>query len=149
MPEDTTATPLPRDLTGAEAAAHTARDFRPGLVRHVVPFRFLDDVDQAARDETEQRFRSLAFARRHDGQPYVVSIVAGPQTSPEDTAHPLDLGFLVTFASEGDRNYYVGRPVVTDPEYFCAAHDAFKQFVGPLLADVVVFDLIDPADRLG
>ncbi|RKR75974.1 Dabb family protein [Frondihabitans australicus] len=143
----TTVSLTTRNLTGTEAAEVTARDYRPGLVRHVVLFRFREGVDQAAQEQAEARFRALADAPRHDGAPYVVSIVAGPQTSPEDTDHVVDLGFIVTFASEGDRNYYVGQPVVTDPAYFCAAHDAYKAFVGPLLDDVIVFDLIDPADR--
>ena len=50
---------------------------------------------------------------------------------------------MLRFASEGDRNYYCGGPIVTDAALYDPAHDAFKHFVGPLLADatgVLVFD---------
>jgi hypothetical protein len=39
----------------------------------------------------------------------------------------------------------VGTPVVTDPAHYDPAHAAFKEYVGPLLADtggVLVFDII-------
>jgi hypothetical protein len=142
------ARPIARHLTGAEAAAVTARDHRPGLVRHIVLFSFAPGTAVDAVEETERRFRALAESRRSDGEPYIVSIVAGPQTSPEDTPHDLDLGFVVTFASEGDRNYYVGEPLIDDERHFDAQHAAFKRFVGPLVDDVVVFDIVDPADTV-
>lgn len=49
-------------------------------------------------------------------------------------------GYIVTFSSVADRDYFVGRPFhyPYDPH-----HDAFKQFVGPLLDKedgVIVFD---------
>ncbi len=61
----------------------TARDFRPGLVRHVVLFRYRDHVTPAQKEEVLQRFRALATSPRPDGRPYVVSIEAGTQTSGE------------------------------------------------------------------
>jgi hypothetical protein len=33
----------------------------------------------------------------------------------------------------GDRNFYVGQPIVTDSKHFDAAHQRFKDFVGPFL----------------
>jgi hypothetical protein len=118
----------------------TARDFRPGLVRHVVLFRYRPEVDEAQKGEVLRRFRGLATSPR-DGAPYVVSIEAGEQTSGEGAGGGFEHGIVVTFASEGDRNFYVGTPVVADPEFFDPEHARFKEFVGPLLADVLVFDV--------
>ena len=54
------------------------------------------------------------------------------------------MAFVVRFASEGDRNFYVGAPIVTDPAYCDRQHHAFKGIVGPRLdrqgAGVLVFD---------
>ncbi|PRY13583.1 Dabb family protein [Kineococcus rhizosphaerae] len=121
----------------------TARDFRPGLVRHVVLFRYREEVGAQQKEEVLRRFRALAGSPR-DGAPYVVSIEAGEQTSGEDAGGGFEHGVVVTFASEGDRNFYVGTPVVDDPAFFDAEHARFKDFVGPLLADVLVFDVVVP-----
>lgn len=65
------------------------------------------------------------------------------ETSGEGADQGLEQGFIVTFNSEGDRNYYVGQPVVTDSGFYDPKHQAFKDFVGPLLASTaaaLVFD---------
>lgn len=128
-------------LTKVGAARFTAPDFQPGTLRHMVMFRFRPEVTPALRNEVTKRFLALAsLSRRPDGKPVVVSIEAGPQNSGENSDLGLQEGYLVTFKSEGDRNFYVGRPIVTDARYFDAAHDAFKTFAGPYLEKVVVFD---------
>lgn len=128
-------------LTKVGAARFTAPDFQPGTLRHMVLFRFRPEVTTALRNEVTKRFLALAsLSRRPDGKPVVVSIEAGPQNSGENSDLGLQEGYLVTFKSEGDRNFYVGRPIVTDARYFDAAHDAFKTFAGPYLEKVVVFD---------
>jgi hypothetical protein len=38
------------------------------------------------------------------------------------------------FSSKGDRNFYVGKPIVTDAKFFDAVHQKFKDFVGPFVA---------------
>jgi hypothetical protein len=108
-----------------------------------VLFRYREEVTPAQKAEVLTRFRALADSWRADGQPYVVSIEAGEQTSGEGAGGGFEHGIVVTFASEGDRNHYVGTPVVDDPAFQDAAHAAFKEFVGPLLAEggVLVFDL--------
>lgn len=137
----------PRDqLAAVGAAAFTARTYRPGTLRHLVLFRYRDDVTAAQRQEVLRRFRALAGSRRADGGTYVGSVEAGEQRSGEDAGGGFDHGVVVTFASEGDRNYYVGAPVVTDPRHHDADHAAFKEFVGPLLRSpggALVFDLVD------
>lgn len=75
-----------------------------------------------------------------DGEQYILSIEHGGQLSIESAGKQFDLGFIVRFASLGDRNYYVGGDGYED-----AAHETFKAFVGPLLAPdgVIVFDFVD------
>lgn len=119
----------------------TAPDYKPGLLRHMVMFTFRPGTTAAQRAEVTRRFMALAsLSRRPDGKPVVTSIETGAQSSGENTDLGLEQGYLVTFASEGDRNFYVGRPVVTEARFFDPAHDAFKTFAAPYLARVVVFD---------
>ncbi|WP_082498866.1 MULTISPECIES: Dabb family protein [unclassified Rathayibacter] len=130
-------------------------DFRPGTLRHVVLFRFRPTALISEVDEVIARFVSLADECVRDGRPYIVSLETGPQLSTEGAGEGFDRAFLLTFASEGDLNYYVGRPAVDAPGLFDPAHDAFKAFVGPFLdtAGVVAFDfrpeLLTAPPRLG
>ncbi|MBS0981629.1 Dabb family protein [Gluconobacter cerinus] len=122
-------------------AQFTAADWHVGIVRHMVMFRYKKDATTAQRAEVSGRFLHLAQdSRRPDGRPVVVSIETGFQNSGEGVEGGLQQAFLVTFRSEGDRNYYVGKPVVTDPAFFDPAHEAFKEFAGPYLDKVMVFD---------
>ncbi|ARC56214.1 hypothetical protein AS850_03885 [Frondihabitans sp. 762G35] len=143
-------------ITDLSDADLTARDFRPGAVHHVVLFRLAAGCTQDDAQEVERRFRALADAPHPDGSgPYIRSIAAGGQTSHEGASHGFELGFVVLFASEGDRNTYVGEPLISDPALVDREHAAFKDFVGPLLAagpdGVLVFDFTDggatPASR--
>lgn len=125
-------------------ARFTARDYAIGTVVHIVLFRFDSAVGDEERAEVGRRFHALAAAER-DGEPYIVSIVSGPQLSGEVEPGGFELAFVVTFASLGDRNYYVGEPIVADPAFFDPVHAQFKSFVGPLLAPVdgvLVFDFV-------
>ncbi|NQX12593.1 Dabb family protein [Microbacteriaceae bacterium VKM Ac-2855] len=130
------------DLALLDAEAYTAADFRPGILRHIVLFRFAPTTLLADVDAVTERFLALQRDGLRDGLPYIVSIEAGAQLSTEPVGDGFDRGFIVTFASEGDRNYYIGRPVVDGPGLFDPAHDAFKAFVGPFLdtAGIVAFD---------
>ena len=118
----------------------TARDYQPGEVHHIVLFRPVDATDNVAAEIT-RRFLALAGSER-DGAPYISSISGGRQISPEPGASPATLGFVVVFASIGDRNFYLGRPFVPEGSEYDLEHDAFKEFVGPLLAPdgVDIFD---------
>lgn len=122
----------------------TAPDHGPGDVVHVVLFRFAPTTTADQRTEVQRRFLALADAER-DGRRYVRSIRSGPQLSPEGAGHGFELGFVVEFDSEGDRNFYLGRPFVGDAS-FDEAHDAFTSFVLPFLEPggngVLVFDLV-------
>jgi hypothetical protein len=127
------------------SALETDPGFRPGDLVHIVLFRLHDGATDADRREVDRRFRALADTER-DGRRYIRRIRSGPQVSPEGKARGLELGFVVEFESEGDRNWYLGRPFVAEDADFDLEHDAFKQFVGPLLAKddgVLVFDFVD------
>ncbi|MCU1636854.1 MAG: Stress responsive Barrel Domain-containing protein [Cryobacterium sp.] len=135
---------LKDELQAIGVERFTARDHRPGTVRHIVLFRYIPSVSEAEKAEIERRFMALQSGARPDGRPYIWSIESGAQSSAEGAHHGFDHGFIVTFESAGDRNYYVGRPLVNDPRYYDALHDEFKSFVGPHLVPgpegVLVFD---------
>ncbi|HHV70737.1 Dabb family protein [Brucella intermedia] len=121
----------------------TAGRYKPGTIQHIVLFRFKDGVTAAQIGEVKQRFLALKDQARRNGKPYIVRIDAGAQSSGEGVSRGFQQGFIVTFRSEGDRNYYVGSPVVTNARFYDPAHQRFKDFVGPLLAEkdgVLVFD---------
>lgn len=126
--------------------AITAPDYKPGLIRHIVLFRYKDSVTDEQKAEVKRRFLALHQLCARGSCPYITSIETGAQNSGEGVDQKLEQAFLVTFRSEGDRNYYVGRPIVVDPRFYDAAHQAFKEFVGPLLHEpvnptgVLVFD---------
>ncbi|EHH69433.1 Dabb family protein [Gluconobacter morbifer] len=122
-------------------ARFTDPNWKVGTVRHMVMFRYTKGSTPAQRAEVTARFMHLAVdSRRMDGMPVVVSVESGFQNSGEGVGNGLQQAFLVTFRSEGDRNYYVGKPVVTDAAFFDPAHEAFKEFSAPYLEKVVVFD---------
>ncbi|KXV65904.1 stress responsive protein [Acetobacter orleanensis] len=138
---DAAALAAQREQRAVGVARFTAPDYKPGLLRHMVMFAFRPGTTAAQRAEVTRRFIALAsLSRRPDGKPVVTSIETGAQNSGENTDLGLEQGYLVTFASEGDRNFYVGRPIVTEPRFFDPAHDAFKTFAAPYLTKGVVFD---------
>jgi hypothetical protein len=132
---------LRAELANVGPDRFTARDYRPGTVTHIVLFRFGAATDAAARAELVRRFHELAATERGGG-PYIRSIVSGPQLSGEASDDGFEHAFVVTFDSLGDRNFYVGEPVIDDPRYLDGVHAQFKTFAGPLLADdgALVFD---------
>lgn len=133
---------LKAELEQVGVERFTAPDYKPGLIRHIVLFRYAPSVSQADRDEVKRRFLALKTEARRNGSPYIVSIETGGEISGEGADQGLEQGFIVTFRSQGDRNYYVGQPVVTDAAHYDPAHQAFKDFVGPLLDQngALVFD---------
>lgn len=128
----------------------TARGYRPGLIRHIVLFRYRSEASETDMDRIRHRFHQLQASLR-DGQPYILEIESGNQNSPEGLGQGFDHGFIVTFASEGDRNYYVGEPLITDPNLYDPLHHAFKAFVGPYLdpqpGSALVFDFTSSASQ--
>jgi len=143
---------LETELRDVGVSTFTSATYKPGLIRHIVLFRYKNGTTEAQRQEIRNRFVGLAKTATRDGKPYVVSIETGKQSSGEGVDGGFEEGFIVTFSSEGDRNYYVGTPVVTESRYFDPEHQKFKEFVGPYLADggVLVFDFkVTDSIRLG
>lgn len=127
----------------SDEATLTAPGYRPGTLKHIVLFRYAPSTTRAQRREIEDRFHALAASRR-DGKRYIVSIESGAQNSHEDHHCGLEHGFIVTFRSEGDRNYYVGTPLIQNSQFYDASHNEFKKFITPHLdqqsPSVLVFD---------
>lgn len=128
------------------AAEFTATTYKPGIIRHIVMFRFKADVSADQRAGIFQSFQKMKHTALRGGLPYILAIHAGVQNSHEGLGQGFDQAFIVEFGSEGDRNYYVGTPAVTDPEFYDPVHQAFKETVGPLLANggALVFDFASP-----
>lgn len=138
----TMASTLQSELNRIGVKAFTASDYRPGNVKHIVLFRYAESVTPAQKQAIISRFLALTDSKRA-GKPYIVDITTGTQNSGEGLSGGYTQAFIVTFRSEGDRNFYVGTPFVDSPNDYDLNHDAFKQFVGPYLADkngVLVFD---------
>ena len=134
-----------QDASGGSAdQTITAQDYRVGRVEHIVLFKYKKDVSVEIKQLIVNKFLGLKQNALRNGKPYILSIVSGPQNSLENLGNGFDQGFIVTFSSEGDRNYYVGRPVVNDPWCIDSEHDAFKRFIEPYLLQgndgVLVFD---------
>lgn len=108
-----------------------------GIIRHIVAFRYKDNVTTTEKNEIKRRFLELKKISKRNKEPYIVSIETGKQTSGEGFAQKFDQIFIVSFQSEGDRNYYVGKPIVTDERYYDIAHQKFKDFVEPFLYDPI------------
>jgi len=146
MTDPTAAQTLQNEIAQVGLAKFTSSDYKPGLLKHIVLFHYQDSVTQAQKDEVKRRFLALKDLCRRNGRPYILSIQTGSQNSGEGVDQGLEKGFIVTFKSEGDRNYYVGQPVVTNPAFYEPAHQLFKDFVKPLLRTplnpdgVLVFD---------
>lgn len=121
----------------------TAPNYKRGAIQHIVLFKYKKSVTAAQIKEVRKRFLSLKTEAKRNGKPYIKQLEAGVQNSGEGADKDFQDGFIVTFSSEGDRNYYVGTPVVTDSKFYDPAHQEFKLFVGSLLAEkdgVLVFD---------
>lgn len=121
----------------------THRGHRPGIIRHIVLFRYRPGIKEEELDLITHRFHELGTSPR-DGEPYILGIESGDQISTEELGQGFHHAFIVTFASEGDRNYYIGEPFITNPSFYDPMHHAFKAFIGPHLdpgaCSALVFD---------
>jgi hypothetical protein len=133
---------LKDDLQRLGPKIFTASEYRRAIVRHIVLLRFASTVPEVQQQTLVQAFLDLREDCRRDGKPYIRAIEHGLQNSGEGADGAFEHAFLLSFDSEGDRNYYVGEPIVTDPAYYDSRHHAFKSLIGPLLAPrgALVFD---------
>lgn len=122
----------------------TAPDYKPGCIQHIVLFRYKDTVTDQQKIEVKNLFLALRWIAKRSGKPYIDIIVTGKQNSGEGLDGGFEQAFIVQFKSAGDRNYYVGTPVVEDADYYDSIHANFKVYVGPLLDEgqsgALVFD---------
>src|SRR5471030_2048937 len=77
---------------GEEAV--TAPNYNKGLIRHIVLFRYKDEITIDQKEEVKRRFLALASECKRDGKPYVLSIQTGAQNSGEGVDQELEQGFV-------------------------------------------------------
>lgn len=95
------------------------------LLRHVVLFKFKDELTDAQVDEVVKAFAALP------GQiPAIVDFEYGTDVSVENRAEGFTHGFVVTFRSIEGRDEYLPHP----------AHKKFVELAGPRIEKVLVFD---------
>jgi lysophospholipase L1-like esterase len=96
-----------------------------GLLRHVVLFKFKDDVTKEQVQEVVDAFSALPG--KIDT---IVDYECGTDVSVEGKADGFTHGFVVTFRDEAGRAVYLPHP----------AHQEFVKLVGPRIDKVLVFD---------
>jgi hypothetical protein len=96
-----------------------------GTLYHVVSLKFKESATKeqiAAVDD--------AFVALKEKVPGVLTLTWGDNVSPENHAKGFTQCFVLTFASETDRDAYLVHP----------EHKAFGKLLGPIMADVFVID---------
>lgn len=112
-------------ICGGSSAMAASSAGKKGRLRHVVAFKFKDGTLAADIKRVEDAFAGLKAKI-----PQIQSFEAGLNNSPENLNKGCTHGFILTFASEKDRDAYLVHP----------DHKEFGKLVGPLLADVFVID---------
>lgn len=119
----------PSPATATEPAAEptvTAPTMEEKLLRHVVIFKFNDDAPAAAVSQINDAFNALPEAI-----PVIKDFEWGINDSPEDFHQDFTHCYMLTFASETDRDsIYTPHP----------AHQAFVKSLQPHLEKVFVVD---------
>jgi hypothetical protein len=105
--------------------AQDAGNDKKRTLYHVVSLKFKSEAkpDQIKAVET-------AFAELKDKIPGITSLNWGTNVSPEQRNKGFTHCFILTFASDKDRDAYLPHP----------AHKAFGKVLGPVVADVFVID---------
>ncbi|EPQ53260.1 hypothetical protein GLOTRDRAFT_140121 [Gloeophyllum trabeum ATCC 11539] len=101
---------------------------------HIVSFKY---KDPAVAPEAARKFAALKDECKLDngkGAPYIASFAGGSNISPEGMTKGLHQTFVMTFPDIPTRDYYLDH----DP-----AHQAFKDYIFPLVEDAFVFDFKD------
>ncbi|MCU0326079.1 MAG: Dabb family protein [Spirosomaceae bacterium] len=95
------------------------------VLRHVVLFKFKDTSSPEDVKKVVEAFKALPSQIKE-----IKGFEWGTNNSPENHSQGLTHCFLLTFASEADRDAYLPHP----------AHKAFGSVVGPHLDKVTVVD---------
>lgn len=125
-------------VTSSDPHTRTRDGSASTRVRHFTTFRYRLSED---REEVITRFLALQQgcvkppSLSGTPVPYIVSIETGKATSHEGFDQGMVDGFLMTFTSEEDHNFYIDE----DP-----VHKAFQRFVSPKIdkEGVFVFDFM-------
>jgi len=112
-------------VRSADKQARTSADKPAGLLRHIVLFKFKDDVTKEQVQEVVDAFSALP--KKIDT---IVDFECGTDMSVEGKAAGFTHGFVVTFKDEAGRAVYLPHP----------AHQEFVKLVGPRVDKVLVFD---------
>ncbi|KAF5020121.1 hypothetical protein F66182_7853 [Fusarium sp. NRRL 66182] len=105
-------------------------------ITHTVLFQIKADADPSDVKQICQRFHTLKDQCIHPttNAPYIVSLQGGKDNSPEGLQNGITHGFVITFNSAEDRDYYVN----TDP-----AHQEFVGHIRGIVDKVIVVDFSD------
>ena len=111
--------------SAAEGAASPAAEKQGRTLYHVVSFKFKETA-------TKEQIRAVeeAFGALKEKIPGIKTLEWGTNVSPEKHAKGYTHCFVLTFATEKDRDGYLVAP----------AHKEFGKLVGPVIADVFVID---------
>lgn len=114
-------------LIGSTVMAEEVKkdDSNTKVLRHVVLFKFKDEVSKKQIQEVVDAFAELP--KKIDA---IVDFEMGTDVSVENKSKGFTHGFVVTFKNEKGRDTYLPHP----------AHKEFVKLVGPRLDDVLVFD---------
>lgn len=107
------------------AAAAASRTNRNARLNHVVSFKFKETASKDQVKEVEEAFRSLKTKI-----PQIQRLSWGLNNSPEGLNKGFTHCWILTFATEADRDAYLVHP----------DHKEFGKLVRPVLADVFVVD---------
>ena len=114
------------------AGPTTARDESPRVLRHIVLYKFKDDLPPEKLQEVIDTFAGLP--KKIDS---IIGFEHGPNVSTEGKSEGLTYAFQVTFRDEAGLATYLAHP----------AHDAYVQVVKDRRDKVVVFDYWAPQSR--
>lgn len=98
---------------------------RSRVLRHIVYFKFKDDVTAAQTDEINRAFQTLKYRIAE-----IADFERGTNNSPEGLDKGFTHAYQVTFRSEADRDAYLPHP----------AHKEFVELIGGKIDDVMVLD---------
>ena len=80
----------------------TDHNYKPGIIKHIVIFRYKSSVTEEQRDEVARKFLRLQDSKRPgDSSPYIISIITGSQSSGEKASMGFEQAFVVP--SNGDQ----------------------------------------------
>ncbi|KDQ49761.1 hypothetical protein JAAARDRAFT_42600 [Jaapia argillacea MUCL 33604] len=103
----------------------------PAPVTHIVSFKYKNVADAP---EAARRFQALLTECKLDGKPYILSLTAGSNNSPEGASKGLQHTFVLIFPDLETRDYYLDVDI---------AHQEFKSYIRPLVQDAFIFDFVD------